>query len=198
MDKRFSEELEKWLSGKGRKTVQSLDSVFGEKSFAVIFLVLMFIPALPIPTGGITHVLELVVMLLALELIIGRKTIWLPKAWSRHEIPGSLRRRILPALKRRIAWAEKYSRPRMTALTEHPLFLRLIGVVVFGFSLVAFFAPPFSGLDTLPALGVVILSLGLILGDIVLIGTGGLIGLIGCVLTFTIGAALVTGIKSLF
>lgn len=198
MDKRFSEQLEVWLSSKGRKTIQSLDSVFAEKSFAVIFLVLMFIPALPIPTGGITHVLEVVVMLLALELVIGRSTIWLPKSWSNREIPSTVRKRLLPLMKRRIAWAEKHSRPRMIGLTEHPSFLRLIGIVVFGLSLVAFVAPPFSGLDTLPALGVVILSLGLILGDILLIGAGTFIGLIGSILAFTVGTAIVLAIKSLF
>ncbi len=86
----------------------------------------------------------------------------------------------------------------MVSLTEQPLILRFIGIVVFGFALVAFVAPPFSGLDTLPALGVVILSLGLILGDILLIGAGGLIGLIGCIITFTVGAVLITAIKSIF
>jgi hypothetical protein len=34
--------------------------------------------ALPLPTGGATHVFEIIAMLLALELIAGRDQIWLP------------------------------------------------------------------------------------------------------------------------
>lgn len=198
MEARFSAQLENWLKGKDRKTIDSLDGVFGEKSFAVIFLVLMFIPALPIPTGGVTHVFEVIVMLLAIEMVIGRRTIWLPKSLGKREIPKSIRLRLLPLMKRRIAWAEKHSRPRLTELTKHTLFTRMIGLIVFGLSLIAFIAPPFSGLDTLPALGVVILSLGLILEDILFIAAGVLIGLLGSILTFTIGASLVAGFKHLF
>jgi hypothetical protein len=38
----------------------------------------MALPALPLPTGGATHVLEAVTMLVALQLVVGRRCIWLP------------------------------------------------------------------------------------------------------------------------
>jgi hypothetical protein len=40
---------------------------------------------------------------------------------------------------------------------------------VIGGSVGAFFAPPFTGLDTLPALGVVLLSLGVLLKDFLVV-----------------------------
>ena len=49
---------------------------------------------------------------------------------------------------------------------------RLFGIIVFGLSLAVFIAPPFSGLDTLPALGVVVLSVGVLLHDTVLAPAG--------------------------
>ena len=52
----LSEALERWLEGTSDKTVGSLIDVFEEKSFAVLFVVLMAVPALPAPTGGVTHV----------------------------------------------------------------------------------------------------------------------------------------------
>ena len=63
----FSKELEKWLKSPGKKTLSNLEKIFGEKSFAIAFLILMSPAALPLPTGGITHVFEIIVMLLALS-----------------------------------------------------------------------------------------------------------------------------------
>ena len=61
----FSDELEAWLRSEDAKTVGSLGRVFQEKSFAVTVLLLMFLPAIPAPTGGITHVFEAITALFA-------------------------------------------------------------------------------------------------------------------------------------
>src|SRR3990167_2163409 len=92
----FSQELEDWLKSKKPKTLAGLDEVFGERSFAVIFLGLMSLPALPIPTGGITHVLELIVMILALELIAGRRNIWLPAKWKSYKLNKTVEAKAVP------------------------------------------------------------------------------------------------------
>src|SRR5215510_4059450 len=42
----FSVQLERWLSTDEHKTLGDLERVFGEKTFAVLVLVLMFVPAL--------------------------------------------------------------------------------------------------------------------------------------------------------
>ena len=54
----------------------------------------------------------------------------------------------------------------------------------------ALLAPPFSGLDTLPALGVVTICLAIILEDAIVLGIGMVIGSGGLVLIVTIGAAV--------
>jgi hypothetical protein len=54
----------------------------------------------------------------------------------------------------------------------------------------AFLAPPFSGLDTLPSLGVVVLGLGVLLGDIVIAGVGAAIGTVGVALVVGLGKAI--------
>ena len=51
----FSDELERWLRSDESKTLRALGDVFEEKSFAATILLLMFLPALPVPTGGVTH-----------------------------------------------------------------------------------------------------------------------------------------------
>ncbi|MBV9915980.1 MAG: exopolysaccharide biosynthesis protein, partial [Solirubrobacterales bacterium] len=126
-----------WAQGEGEKTLGSLIEVFEEKSFAVIFVILLGVPALPLPTGGATHVFEVIAMLLSLQLII----------------------------------------------------LLSIG---------AFVAPAFSGLDTLPALGGVLVSLAVLLEDIAILVVAVVVGAAGVVLEIVLGRAAISGIKQLF
>jgi hypothetical protein len=64
-------------------------------------------------------------------------------------------------------------------------------------SIGAFLAPPFSGLDTLPALGVVLVSLGVVLEDIAVVGLGIIAGAGGVALEIVLARAAVHGLGSL-
>jgi hypothetical protein len=197
VDEKVSDRLERWLEGPHPKTLGSLIELFGERSFAIVFVLLMAIPALPLPTGGATHVLEIVTMLLALELIVGRRTIWLPERWKRMELASASRQRFITSLLRRIRWFERFSRPRLQQVLRHRLSGVLFGTVVFVLALTAFVAPPFSGLDTLPSLGVVVLALGVLLEDalLALIGVG--IGALGAVAVIGLGSLVVKWVRGL-
>jgi len=59
-------------------------------------------------------------------------------------------------------------------------------------------APPFSGLDTLPALGGVAIALSIILEDIIIFAIGTGIGAGGLALIVTLGAAAAKFVKELF
>jgi hypothetical protein len=76
--------------------------------------------------------------------------------------------------------------------------LRIVGVIVFVFTAGAFVAPPFSGLDTLPALGIVVIALAIILQDVLILGIGVVIGAGGIALIITVGAAIGRFFRSLF
>ena len=186
----FSHGLEQWLAAPGRKTIGDLGDAFEEKSFAVAFLLLMSLPALPLPTGGVTHVFELVTALLALELMGGRRTMWLPKRWRDHEMGALTQRKAIPFIVRRVRWFERFSRPRGRSLLEQALVLRALGAIVLLFTVAAFLAPPFSGLDTLPALGVVIVALAMILGDALFVLMGVVVGAVGIALELLLGSAV--------
>ena len=191
----FSSQLEGWLRTDGPKTVGKLGEVFGERSFAVAILLLMFVPAIPAPTGGITHVFELITVIIAAQMVIGARTIWLPARWRDRELGETATKKAIPFIARTIRWFERFSRPRLAHLYEHRWFLRILGVLLIALALSAGFAPPFSGLDTLPALGAVIIALSIILTDVLLLAIGLVIGTGGVVLILTIGAALVRLIK---
>jgi hypothetical protein len=195
---KVSDQLERWLKGDRQKTLGGLIDAFGEGSFALSFVMLMAVPALPLPTGGVTHVFEVIVMLLALELIVGRRTVWLPERWRRLELTGARQEKFIATLLRRIRTLERFSRPRARWLFGHHLSGSVFGVVVLGLAVSAFLAPPFSGLDTLPSLGVVVLALGYLLADIVLASVGLLIGALGVASVIFLGSIAVKAVKSVF
>lgn len=196
--KPFSKDLEAWLKSSGDKTINSLSNVFAEKTFAILFLLLMFVPSLPLPTGGLTHIFEIIAMLVAFQLVIGRSSIWLPKSWKKYKVNEAIQKKAIPFIIKRIAWFERFARPRLSGLLINKLFLMLTGAVVFLLCLAAFLAPPFSGLDTLPSLGVVIIALALILEDAALFTLGVIIGVVGVGLIIGIGSAVGLLFSNLF
>jgi|SRR5918912_277540 hypothetical protein len=195
---KVSAQLEGWLASEGEKTLGSLIDLFEEKSFAMLFVLLLGVSALPLPTGGATHVFQIIAMLLALQLIVGRDEIWLPRRWREMRMTGERRERFLAALMRMIRRLERISRPRLTFAFDHRLSNVVFGALVIAGSLGAFFAPPFSGLDTLPSLGVVLISLGVLLEDVLVVIAGAVVGAAGVMLELLLGRAAVHGIGSLF
>ncbi len=185
----FSNKMSSWLKSPGRKTFGDLENVFGEKSFAVAFLLLMITAALPIPTGGITHIFEFITMLLALELIAGRKKIWTPKFWKRRDLGKTLETKALPKLVSFIRWFEKRSQRRLGTILNNNWFLRFIGLIVFILALASATALPFSGLDTLPAMGIVLIAISLILEDALILLFALAIGIAGVIVELSLGSA---------
>src|SRR5437016_14154072 len=112
-EREFSDELEAWLRSEEPKTIGGLEKVFGEKTFAVAILLLMFVPALPAPTGGVTHVFEVMTILIAAQMVLGRRSLWIPKRWRNRELGALTTGKALPFMIRRIRWFEKFSPPRM-------------------------------------------------------------------------------------
>jgi len=189
--------LERWLRADEPRTLGSLIELFGESSFAILFVLLMALPALPLPTGGATHVLEVIVMLLALELVAGRREVWLPARWRRMEFATPGRQRLLDRLLGLIRRLERFSRPRGRWLLRGYPSRAVFGLAVLVFALTAFLAPPFSGLDTLPALGAVLLSMGVLMEDAMLSGVGLVVGALGIVAVIGLGKVVVRGVRGL-
>ena len=159
---------------------------------------MMALPALPIPTGGVTHVTELITVLGSIQLIFGRRTIWLPDRWLKVDVGKFMTGKAVTKFIGVIEWFERKSRRRWSAfLVQRPV-VSFSGLSITCFTIAAFVAVPFSGLDTLPALGVVVMSLGIILEDTYLWLAGIVIGSVGIGIEIAAGTALYSGITHLF
>jgi hypothetical protein len=179
MDAAVSDELEQWLDGDGDHTLGGLVEVFEEKSFALLFVLLLGVSALPLPTGGATHVFDIVAVIVAGQLVVGRDQIWIPRRWRRLSLGGDKQRKFIHGLLKLIRFLERF------------------GLLVIGLTAGAFFAPPFSGLDTLPALGVVLLSVGVLLEDFAIVLLGLVAGVGGIVLEIVLGKAAAGAVTKL-
>ena len=194
----FSDQIETWLKGKQPKTLARLIQLSDDKSFAVVILFLMIVPALPLPTAGITHILEVIVILLGLEMAAGRHTVWLPRRWQGLSLAMLAKGKVLPIVLKRVRWLEKRASPRGRFLFTLPLVDRGLGLVFVVLAMMAFISPPFSGLDTLPSLAAVIICLSIILDDALLLLVGLLLGIAGAVVLATLGAAALEGLQHFF
>jgi hypothetical protein len=186
----FSDRVEGWLRGDGPKTLGALGDVFGDKGFAVTIMLLMSLPALPLPTGGISHVLELIALIGSVQMIVGRTTVWLPRRLRDNELSPVMVERAVPFIVKRVQWFERRSRQRLPKLFRNQWMLRLLGVVISIFTIAAALSPPFSGLDTLPSLGVVVVCLAIILEDAMFLAMGVVVGTVGIALIIAVGAAV--------
>lgn len=196
--KKFSKILKHWLVASGDKSLKGLFDISAEKSFAIVFLLLMALPALPIPTGGITHITELATLIGALQLVIGRRSIWLPKRWLKVDVGKIMSGKAATKLIGVIEWFERLSRRRGSDFLANTAVISFSGAFISLFTIAAFVAVPFSGLDTLPALGVVTMSLGIILEDALIWMAGIAIGSIGIGVEIAAGTALYSGFTHFF
>jgi hypothetical protein len=192
---RISDELQGWLDGDGEKTIGGLIEVFDKRAFALIFVMLMGVPALPLPTGGATHVFEVITVLLAFQLVAGRDEIWLPRRWRARTFDTD--GRFIRVLLRTVRRVERLSKRRLSFLFGHRLSNLVFAVLVAVGATAAFLAPPFTGLDTLPALGVVLISLGVLLEDFAFVAVGVVIVAGGVLLEVVVGSAAVKALTGL-
>lgn len=191
MEKYLSKRLEKWLHSRGPKTVESLLQAFSDDSFAVILIVLMLLPAMPLPTGGVVHIFEVIAILLGLELVLGKKEVWLPQAWAQKELPPRARIRAIQFLIKILRPVEKHIRPTPEIRLSKSILDRIVGGLVVLFSSFAFIAPPFSNLDTLPAVGVVLIGLSMVCENIWIGLVGVAAGSAGIMLIIWLGQVII-------
>jgi hypothetical protein len=169
-------------------TLGELTEVLDDGSFALVLMVLLLPSALPIPTGGVTHVLELAALLVAGQLALGRDELWLPSRIARHQLGSTFKEKGAPKVVGVVRWFERFTRPRGARVLATRPARMLLGVALVIFVLGAFLSPPFSGLDTLPSLGVVVVSIGLLVGDGLVVALGMAIGASGLALVLTLGS----------
>ncbi len=187
--------LDQLLATEKRITIGEIVDRIDERGFGLLMLVLGLPMLIPILPPGPSTLVGPLYSLLALRLIIGMDRPWLPgfvrrKALSARTLEG-LRRRGVPVIQR----IERFSRPRFRVL-NNPVIVRVAAVNVFLMGLVLLSPAPF--LNTLPALSVMCIGLGLLNDDGIFLLLGLVVGaaVIG-IFTATV-SLIVTAVKRIF
>jgi hypothetical protein len=146
----------------------------GDRGYGFL-LILLAIPAfIPILPPGTSGVLGALMSIVALQMLFGLKQPWFPKRW-RNKV---LSPKVVQALQTRgvaiLRQIERISHPRGRRFTRNGVILRLSALVVIALALVLSSPMPF--MNTLPALGVLLIGVGLANHDIYFLSAGWLIG----------------------
>ena len=159
-------------------TVEDLLNAVGRRSYGPLLLLLGFVAVSPLTiVPGANWLIALIVLVFAIQLLLGLKFPWAPKRALKFAFPRS-------ALQKGAATAEKYAhiidqfvKPRLTFLTEFP-FVMIIALVCIAAALITFPLGVFPFGPLLPSLTILILGLGLTGRDglMILLGLAPLIG----------------------
>lgn len=145
-------------------------------------ILLMSAPFVVIPVPGLSTAVGLAVFGLSLAVVVGGRP-WMPGFVGRRQISPENLRRLSNGTDRVLRWFNKVVKPRMSWLCTGPN-VRLAGVTLLA-ATIAFALPlPIPGNNIPPAIGMVLLSLGLVQRD-------GLLVLIGHVYTWTMWAVFI-------
>ena len=148
----------------------------GDRGYGFL-LILLAIPAfIPILPPGTSGVLGALMSIVALQMLVGLKQPWFPKRW-RNKV---LSPKVVQALQTRgvaiLRQIERVSHPRGRRFTRNGVILRLSALVVIGLALVLSSPMPF--MNTLPALGVLLIGVGLANHDLYFLSAGWGIGIV--------------------
>jgi hypothetical protein len=160
----------------------------GERAFAGVLLFCALPEALPLPIAGLSAVIGIPLMIISVQLFLGFRKPWLPK-WVANR---SLKRRDVEKIVNKILLTlEKYEsviHPRWNFVTQ-PLARRILGLVLVILAFIIALPIPFGNM--LPAIVIVVISLGLIEQDGVVI----VLGVISACVIFAVIAFAISAVS---
>ncbi len=173
-DTRLSQELLAFLEQLHEKdcTVQEVVELVGERGFGLLLLILALPAALPLPAPGYATPFGVLMVVLGLQMVRGRKTPWVPAFLGRRVVPYSLLRFSVKNGTFPLKVVEFLVRPRLQRLSRSRAFLAGVGVTIV--LMAAFMSLPIPLTNTAPSFVIFVLAAGILEEDGLLL-LGGLL-----------------------
>jgi hypothetical protein len=177
-----------------RVTVAEIVASLGDRGLGVLIAIFALPNILPstVPFGNIPTGIP--PLIFAAQLMLGFNRLILPRFLARRTVRTQMLKAIAPTVARVLSWFERLLTPRLSWVTG-PYTERIFGLICVLLSLIAMLPIPFG--HNLPALGLVLIGLGLIERDGLAILAGTAIGIIGVVLIVLVGFGLAQGLEFL-
>lgn len=199
---KLSTELERYFFDQDRKPrvlLSDLLKLTEERIFGFLLVILSLPSALPIPAPGYSIPFGVLMFLLAIQLILGRKKPWLPQKMLQASVRLETAQGFVKA---GIPWLQKIealTRPRLSYICKTLPGRVIIGSMIALMSLLMMI--PIPGTNTIPAMGIFITAFGLQEDD-GFISLGGLVvcligGIVAGGIIFT-GVSILDAVKNWF
>ncbi len=186
---RFSQEIKLLLQ---RLTEQHLTlgdilAETSERGFSLVIVLLVLPFLFPMPPG-LAGPFGAACLMLSIQMILGRRSPWLPKRIARYKFPRPFAQLILQNLRRVTKILEKITCPRLAKIAEHPLTWRVNGLCISWLTLLLMSPVPFT--NPIPTVGILLLTVATIESDGLLICVSYIITILITILFGFIGYGL--------
>jgi hypothetical protein len=155
-----------------------------ERGIGFLLFIFALPAALPLPGLGINVIIALPLLVLTVQQAMGRHSLWIPQKMKYKSISRARFESMVSAAMPFLKFIEKLIKPRLEFVTQG-VFSHLIGV--FGVIMTLAVCVPLPLTNTVPAFGVAMMAVGVIMRDGLAVIAGALIGLAWvAMLTFVI------------
>ena len=195
---KLSVELQRYFFEQEREPLVKLADVLSlaeERIFGFLLVILAIPSALPIPAPGYSTPFGIFIFVLAVQLLAGAKSPWLPQRMMNSSIKLKTAQNFVSAAIPWLRRIEAITRPRMTYICTSLPGRVLIGsaIALMGISMMIII----PGTNTLPAIGIFVTGFGLQEDDGAITLGGLVLCLMGAILSGSILIALYWGGSSL-
>lgn len=173
-------------SAEGPITVAQFRRALGDRSFATLLVFFSCLNLLPLPPGS-TLVLGIPLLLLSVQMVFGRRAVWMPEFILRKSVAADSFRRFTERFMPRLKWAERFIRPRYWPFARSHAD-RIIGSIALILSIAVTLPVPLG--NWLPAFSCALVGLALSERDGVLLSIAVVSGALSlAVIAVVVGAA---------
>lgn len=174
-----------------RVRLRDILDLAGERTFGFLFVCLSLPSALPIPAPGYSIPFGVVMLVLAVQLAMGRERPWLPEKWRDRSFELT---QIQKVIKAGVPWLQRIemiSRPRLSAICKGRTGQLVLGIAIAILSISMISPLPLT--NTAPAFSIFVMGFGL-LDDDGFISIGGLtLGVVALTLSVAVHIAFFWG-----
>ncbi|WP_271897288.1 exopolysaccharide biosynthesis protein [Candidatus Phyllobacterium onerii] len=157
-----------------------------ERSFGALMILFAALNLVPLPPGSST-IFGIPLVLLSIQMLLGFEKPWFPAFMRRKSMQVETYRRFIARLEPMLVRFEKLARPRYWFVPQM-IVERVVSIVALLMSLIVILPVPL--INQLPALGIVLLAIGLGEQDGVWLGTGLLVAALAAGIAIGLGASV--------
>lgn len=164
MNLRFSQDIKSLLQRLSEQplTLGDILTETSERGFSLVITLLVLPFLFPMPPG-LTSPLGGACLILSLQMVLGRRSPWLPKKIANYQFPSSFAQVLLQNLRRVTKIIEKIARPRWEKVANHPLIWRFNGLCISWLTILLISPVPFT--NPIPTVGILLLAIATIEAD---------------------------------